>query len=109
MAKKAATMQERLEKMIAGANANADGPTIPVETFQKYVADLNALEYKVTQAKTALGETVKERDAYLAQVDADMWKAERAVESHFGRRAARLKDYILEKTTTMRKAATTQQ
>ena len=45
MVKKAVTIQERLEQLIAGAGANPDGPALDVAGLQAHVTRLNELEY----------------------------------------------------------------
>jgi hypothetical protein len=95
MAKKAVTTQERLEKLIAGANANPDGPTLDVAALKGLVDTLNGLEYQVSQAKLALSQAVKTRNAQVKDAVDTIVKAELAVKSHYGPRSAKVKEFVL--------------
>ena len=95
MAKKAVTAQERLEQLIGGAKANADGPALNVAALKGYVDELNDLEAKVNQAKQAQKAATKTRDVRLKEVLLEVQKAELAVKSHYGPRSPKNKEYIL--------------
>ena len=95
MAQKAVTTQERLEKLVAGAAANPDGPNLDTQTLQGHVTALNTLEYDVSQAKLALTTKVKARDERLALATTDAQKSEFAVKAMYGPRSPKLKEYIL--------------
>lgn len=105
MAKKAVTAQERLEQLIGGAGANADGPALDVTALQGLVDELNALEAKVNQAKQAQKAATKARDDRLKEVLVEVQKAELAVKSHFGPRSPKNKEYILSAPKAVKKAA----
>jgi len=93
MVKKAVSTQERLEKLIAGAGANPDGPALDAAQLQVHVTRLNELEYGATQARLALAAAVKARDEYLAQEAT--YKAEYAVKAFYGPRSPKVKEYVL--------------
>ncbi|CAG0965354.1 hypothetical protein GPROT1_01131 [Gammaproteobacteria bacterium] len=95
MAKKAVTAQERLEQLLAGAKANADGPKLDVTGLQGFVNELNDLEAKVNLAKQAQKAATKARDDRLKAVLLEVQKAELAVKSHYGPRSPKNKEYIL--------------
>ena len=84
MAKKAVTAQERLEQLLAGAKANADGPALDVAGLKGYVDELNDLEAKVNLAKQAQKAATRSRDVRLKAVLLEVQKAELAVKAHFG-------------------------
>ncbi len=95
MAKKAVTAQERLEQLLAGAKANADGPALDVAGLKGYVDELNDLEAKVNLAKQAQKAATRSRDDRLKAVLLEVQKAELAVKAHFGPRSPKNKEYIL--------------
>lgn len=104
MAKKAVTAQERLEQLIGGAKANADGPALDVAVLKGYVDELNDLETKVNLAKQAQKATTKARDVRLKEVQLEIQKAELAVKAHFGPRSPKNKEYILAAPKAVKKA-----
>ena len=95
MAKKAVTIQERLEKLIADAEANPEGPDIGAAKLKERVAKINASDYKVTQAKLAVTQAVEARDSDVDDGASEAQKAEFTLKAHYGARAAKLKEYIL--------------
>jgi hypothetical protein len=95
MVKVAVTIQERLEKLLAGVEVNPTGPALNTDTLQTHIRTLNDLEYRVTQAKLALTEAVRVRDEQIKQAMEDIAKAEYALKAHYGPRAVKLKEYIL--------------
>jgi hypothetical protein len=105
MAKKAVTAQERLEQLLAGAKANADGPKLDVAGLQGYVGELNDLEAKVNLAKQAQKAATKARDVRLTEVLLEVQKAELAVKSHFGPKSPKNKEYILSAPKAAKKTA----
>ncbi len=104
MAKKAVTMQERLEQLLAGAKANTDGPALDVAGLKGYVDELNDLEAKLNQAKQAQKAATKTRDVRLKEVLLEVQKAELAVKSHFGPKSPKNKEYILSAPKAVKKA-----
>ena len=103
MAKKAVTAQERLEQLLAGARANADGPALDVAGLKGYVDELNDLEAKVNLAKQAQKAATRSRDDRLKAVLLEGQKAELAVKAHFGPRSPKNKEYILSAPKAARK------
>jgi flagellar hook-basal body complex protein FliE len=104
MAKKAVTAQERLEQLIGGVKANADGPKLDVAGLQGFVDELNTLEANVNQAKQAQKAATKKRDDRLKEVLLEVQKAELAVKSHYGPRSPKNKEYILSAPKAVKKA-----
>ena len=94
MAKKAVQLQERLEKLIAGTNANPDGPRLDLARLNQHVATLNDLEYKVLQAKQTLRAATKARDNELTAALDSVNRSEYAVKAHYGRASSKLRDFI---------------
>ena len=94
MAKKAVNAQERLEALVAGVDANPNGPQLNVSLLKDHVATLNDLEYKLGQAKLALKAASKARDAGLKVALDDVVKAEYAVKAHYGPKSPKVKEYI---------------
>ena len=103
MAKIAVSVQERLEQLVAGAKANADGPALNVAGLKGYVDELNDLEAALNQAKLALKAATKARDARLKEVLDEVIKAELAVKSHFGPKSLKVKEYVLSQPRTVKK------
>ncbi len=106
MAKAAVSAQERLEQLIAGAKANADGPALNVAGLNGYVGELNDLEAALNQAKLALKAATKARDARLKSVLEEVVKAELAVKSHFGPKSPKVKEYIKTQPRAVKKTGT---
>jgi len=93
MSQKAVQVQERLEKLIAGEQANPDGPQIDAAGLQQHIETVNTHEYQVSQAKLALSGAVEARDAAVKAARDAAVKAEYTVKAHFGPRSPKVKEY----------------
>lgn len=95
MAKVAVTAQEKIEQLLADAEANADGPLIDITQLQNYIAELNDLEAKLNEARLTLKASMKVRNERLKLVQEEITKAELAVKSHYGPKSPKTKEYVM--------------
>lgn len=104
MAKAAVTAQERLEKLMAGAKANSDGPALNSQQLQGFVDELNDLEAELGRAKLAVGAATQARNAKLKEALDVAVKAELAVKSHYGPKSPKVKEYVLSQSRPAKKS-----
>jgi hypothetical protein len=95
MTKVAVTAQEKIEQLLADAEANADGPLIDVTQLQNYIAELDDLEAKLNEAKLTLKASMKARNERLKLVQEEITKAELTVKSHYGPKSPKTKEYVM--------------
>jgi hypothetical protein len=95
MAKVAVTVQEKIEQLLADAEANADGPLIDITQLQNYIAELDDLEAKLNEARLTLRASMKARNERLKLVQEEITKAELAVKLHYAPKTPKAKEYVM--------------
>jgi len=94
MSKKAIEAQERLEKLVAGTEANPDGPDIGATTLQEHVETVNSAVYQVSQTKAAYAQALETRNAAIKAATDAAIQADYVLKAHYGRRSPKLVEYL---------------
>lgn len=95
MAKVAVSLQERMEQLPAGTQANVDDSTLIVTQLQGCLVELDEVEAKLNRAKLTLKASTQAHDDRLKFVQAAITKAELAAKSHYGPKSPKVKEYVM--------------